>query len=100
MVRRGVPGHTRRRIRRRKNQKGGILGILPVIRRLRPPPRNRYGQKGGLVLPRRRRQKGGILPFLPLLIPGLIAAGKAAALGAVGGAAGYGAKKAIEAASK
>ena len=99
MVRRGVPGHTRGRIRRRKNQKGGILGLMAAARRMRPPPRNRYGQKGGLVLPR-RRQKGGILPFLPLLIPGLIAAGKAAALGAVGGAAGYGAKKAIEAASK
>ena len=95
MVRRGVPGHTRRRVRRGKKQKGGILGILPVVRRLRPPPRRRK-QKGGLVLP--RRQKGGILPLF--LIPAAIAAAKAAALGAVGGAAGYGAKKAIEAASK
>ena len=94
MVRRGVPGYTRRRVRRGKKQKGGILGILPVVRRLRPPRRRK--QKGGLVLP--RRQKGGLLPLF--LIPAAIAAAKAAALGAVGGAAGYGAKKAIEAASK
>ena len=73
MVRRGVPGYTRRRVRRSRKQ------------------------KGGLVLPR-RRQKGGLLPLF--LIPAAIAAAKAAALGAVGGAAGYGAKKAIEAASK
>ena len=33
------------------------------------------------------------------LIPALIAGGKAAALGAVGGAASYGAKKALEAAT-
>ena len=38
---------------------------------------------------RRRRQRGGLLP-LAALIPALMAVGKAAALGAVGGAAGYG----------
>ena len=43
---------------------------------------------------RRRKQRGGILPFL---IPLLVAGGKAIAAGAVSGAAGYGAKKAIQA---
>ena len=46
---------------------------------------------------RRRKQRGGILP---LLIPAAIAAAKAAAAGAISGAAGYGAKKAIQAASR
>ena len=46
---------------------------------------------------RRRKQRGGILPFL---IPAAIALGKAAALGAVSGAAGYGAKRAIRAATR
>ena len=47
---------------------------------------------------RRRRQRGGLLP-LAALVPALMAVGKAAALGAVGGAAGYGGKKAMEAAT-
>ena len=46
---------------------------------------------------RRRKQRGVILPFL---IPAAIALGKAAALGAVSGAAGYGAKKGIQAATR
>ena len=46
---------------------------------------------------RRRKQRGGILPFL---IPVAIALGKAAALGAVSGAAGYDAKKGIQAATR
>ena len=48
---------------------------------------------------RRRRyyQRGGILPFL---IPLAIAGGKALAAGAVSGAAGWGAKKALEAATR
>ena len=46
---------------------------------------------------RRRKQRGGILPFL---IPAAIALGKAAALGAVSGGASYGAKKAIDAATR
>lgn len=54
-----------------------------------------------LTTPKRRKtrkgQKGGILPFL---IPAVIAAGKAAALGAVGGAAGYGVKKGLSAIKK
>ena len=47
---------------------------------------------------RRRRQKGGTFPLA--LLPLLALAGKAAATGAIGGAAGYGAKKAIEAATR
>ena len=46
---------------------------------------------------RRRKQRGGILPFL---IPAAVAIGKAAAPGAVSGAAGYGAKKGIQAATR
>ena len=56
-----------------------------------------------MVLPRRRRrrrrswQQGGILPFL---VPLLIAGGKAIAAGAVSGAAGYGVKKGLDAATR
>ncbi len=46
---------------------------------------------------RLKRQKGGLFP---LLIPALIAAGKAIAAGAVSGAAGYGVKKALDKATK
>ena len=49
---------------------------------------------------RKRRQRGGILPLFALAIPGLISAGKAAALGGVGAAAGYGVKKGLEAATR
>ena len=45
----------------------------------------------------RRRQRGGILPFL---LPLLIAGGKAIAAGVVSGAAGYGVKKGLEAATR
>ena len=48
--------------------------------------------------PKRRRQREGILPVF--LIPAAIAAAKAAAAGAISGAAGYGTKKAIEAAAR
>ena len=47
---------------------------------------------------RRRKQRGGILPAF--LIPAAIALGKAAAGGAISGAAGYGPKKALEAATR
>jgi len=47
----------------------------------------------------RKTQKGGIFP-LAAIIPALVAAGKASALGAVSGGAGYGAKKALEAAPR
>lgn len=46
---------------------------------------------------RLKKQTGGLFP---LLIPALIAAGKAIAAGAVSGAAGYGVKKALDAATK
>ncbi|KAL9972713.1 hypothetical protein ACROYT_G019074 [Oculina patagonica] len=48
---------------------------------------------------RRIGQKGGILP-LAALIPALIAGGKAIALGTASGAAGWGAKKALDAATR
>ena len=50
--------------------------------------------------PRRRRktQKGGLSP-LESLIPALVAAGKAAALGGISGAVGDGVKKGLQAAS-
>ena len=47
---------------------------------------------------RRRKQRGGILPAF--LIPAAIALVKAAAAGAVSGAAGYGTKKALEAGTR
>ena len=57
-------------------------------------PKTRVRRKRG----RKRRQRGGLLP-LAVLVPALMAVGKAAALGAVGGAAGYSGKKAMEAAT-
>ena len=47
---------------------------------------------------RRGGQTGGILPLA--LIPLLALAGKAAASGAIAGAAGYGVKRGLEAATK
>ena len=46
-----------------------------------------------------RRQKGGLLP-LAALIPAFMAAGKAIGVGALGGGASYGVKKALEAATR
>lgn len=46
-----------------------------------------------------RRKKGGLLP-LAALIPAFMAAGKAIGLGALGGGASYGVKKALEAATR
>ena len=43
-----------------------------------------------------KRMRGGILP-LAAVIPALVAAGKAATLGAVSGAAGYGVKRGLRA---
>ena len=45
------------------------------------------------------RQKGGLLP-LAALVPAFIAAGKAIGLGALGGGASFGAKKALEAVTR
>ena len=47
---------------------------------------------------RRRTQKGGLLPLVAL-IPALVKVGKVAVLGGISGAAGYGVKKGLEAAS-
>ena len=47
----------------------------------------------------RRRQRGGILPSAALL-PALIAGEKAVGLGALSGGAGFGAKKALESATR
>ena len=44
------------------------------------------------------RQRGGLLP-LAALIPALLAGGKAIGLGALGGAAGFGVKTALDAAT-
>ena len=49
---------------------------------------------------RKRRQCGGVFPFLALATSGLIAAGKAAAVGGVGAAAGYSVRKGLEAATR
>ena len=71
-----------------KNQRTIIVPTMPGKRRTRKRQTRRVGTK------RRRGQQGGILPFA--LLPLLALAGKAAAAGAVSGAAGYGAKKALE----
>ena len=73
--------------RRTRKQQGGNFGPYLLQRKKAAPKRRKT----------RKRQKGGILPFL---IPALIAAEKAAALGAVGGAAGYGVKKGLSAIKK
>ena len=52
----------------------------------------------GKRLRQRRQQRGSILPVF--LIPAAIASGKAAAAGAISGAAGYGTKKPIETATR
>ena len=49
---------------------------------------------------KRRRQQGGVLPLLALIAPALAATGKAAALGALDGAAGYAAKRGLAAATR
>ena len=74
---------------------------------MREPIKNRVRARsrsiGNMVRRGRRRrrrrhyQRGGILPFL---IPLAIAGAKAVAAGAVSGAAGYGVKKGLEAATR
>ena len=61
--------------------------------------KQRVGQRRKRGHRKRIGQKGGLLP-LAALIPALVAAGKAAALGAASGAAGWGAKKALNAATR
>ena len=55
--------------------------------------RQRRRRRGGR---KRRGQHGGVFPLLALAIPALVAASKAAALGGVGAAAGYGVKKGLD----
>ena len=66
---------------------------MPTDRRRRHCPKGRQSR-------RRRRQQGGVIPLLALLAPALAAAGKAVALGAVGGAAGYAIKRGLAAATR
>ena len=60
-----------------------------------PAKRRRGRRTVRRVRSKQRGQRGGFFPLLSL-IPAAIAAGKAAALRAVSGAAGYGIKKALE----
>ena len=53
-------------------------------------------RRGGVTRKSRRRQTGGVFPLLALAMPAIIAASKAAALGSVGAAAGFGIKKGLE----
>ena len=59
---------------------------MPKLKRQRR--RRRRSRRGG--------QHGGIFPLLALAVPALVAASKAAALGGVGAAAGYGVKKGLD----
>ena len=67
---------------------------MPTGRRRRHCLKGRQGRR------RRPRQQGGVIPLLALLAPALAAAGKAAALGTLGGAAGYAAKRGLAAATR
>ena len=68
-----------------------------MVRKIR---RGTIGKKRRNTMHVRKRWRGQEGGFLPALIPLLALAGKAIALGAVSGAAGFGAKKALEAATK
>ena len=69
---------------------------------MRPRVRKQRKRKSPLTRRSRKRggigvgQNGGIFPLLALALPALAAVGKAAALGGVGAAAGYGVKKGLE----
>ena len=58
-------------------------------------PKTRRRRKTRRTVRRKRRQRGGVLP-LAAALPVLVAAGKAAGLGALGGAASYGAQRALK----
>ena len=53
-------------------------------------------RRGRKRVTKRHNQYGGVFPLLALAMPAIIAASKAAALGGVGAAAGYGVKKGLE----
>ena len=69
--------------------------ILHCFKDIMPAKRRRSGKRIVRRRQTRRNQRGGLFPLLALLAPAAIAASKAAALGAVSGAAGYGIKKAL-----
>ena len=76
-------------VKRRTKRRGG--GVRKTGRRVALGGRRRRVKR----MPRGYDQHGGFFPLLAL-IPAAIAAAKAATLGAVGGAAGYGIKKALD----
>ena len=63
---------------------------MPKVTRRKRGPR-----KGRKRTTRRDNQHGGVFPLLALAMPAIIAASKAAALGGVGAAAGYGVKRGL-----
>ena len=71
-----------------------VTRTLHCFKDIMPAKRQRRGKRIVRRRQTRRNQRGGFFPLLAL-IPAAIAAGKAAALGAVSGAAGYGIKKAL-----
>ena len=71
-----------------------VTRTLHCFKDIMPAKRRRSGKRIVRRRQTRRNQRGGFFPLLAL-IPAAIAAGKAAALGAVSGAAGYGIKKAL-----
>ena len=73
-----------------------------IIRSPTMPKTKRRPRRQAPVRRRRatRFQHGGVFPLLALAVAALVAAGKAAALGGVGAAAGFGVKKGLEAATR
>ena len=71
-----------------------VTRTLHCFKDIMPAKRRRGRRTVRRVRSKQRGQRGGFFPLLAL-IPAAIAAGKAAALGAVSGAAGYGIKKAL-----
>lgn len=64
---------------------------------LTPTQINQIGKGKRITISKTQLKKtGGFLPFLAPFIPALIAGAKALALGAASGAAGWGAKKALD----
>lgn len=115
MVGRGRKGYTRRRQRGRGIAgelltalgpvakevalESGKYGARRLINKLKLGGKSKRKRAGGRKGGRRKTQAGGVLPLLAL-IPALAAAGKAAALGATGAAAGFGVKEALKAATR
>ena len=90
-----LAGSLAKKVKKAKGLKKGVshslIQLFTMVRRTRK-------QRTIKKRKRRRGQSGGILPLA--LIPLLALAGKAAASGAIAGAAGYGVKKGLEAATK